>query len=197
VIDNKILLLVSLIFFSLMANVTYAQQAKCDISYNGIDLTTKTYRTELAPADFFNHTPPEVKNDLQTANLINCRGQVVQIENRVSLHLNVQVNSLMAQKAYGSIDVGALLKVTLIDGKEVELKNYAASKGVQSEDKKSFIYPVAFDISGRAVKQLGKMEVDKIGIQWSSGYEEYTIYEVDFLTQQLSCLKQAKEQKPN
>jgi len=41
------------------------------------------------------------------------------------------------------------------------------------------------------------MEIDKIGIQWSSGYEEYTIYEVDFLTSQLSCLKQIKDQKPN
>jgi len=195
--SNRFLLITCLFIFSLKANVTLAQQAKCDFLYDGIDLATKTYRTELAPAMVFNHTPPEVKNDLQTSNLIQCRGQVVQIENIVSLHLNIQVNSLVAQKVYGSIDQGALLKVTLLDGKEVELKNYAASTGTATEDRKAFIYPVAYELSGRAVKQLSKLEIDKIGIQWSSGYEEYTIYEVDFLTNQLGCLKKAKDQKPN
>ncbi len=192
----RILYILGLIVFTLKANVTLCQ-VKCDVLYDGIDLATKTYRVEMAPALIFNHTPPEVKNDLQTSNLIQCRGQIVQIQDNVSLHLNIQVNSLMAPKAYGSLDVGALLRVTLIDGKEVELRNYASSGGIPTEDKKAFIYPVAFELSNKAVKQLSKMEIDKIGIQWSSGYEEYVIYEVDFLTSQLSCLKHLKDQKPN
>ena len=192
----RILYILGLIVFTLKANVTLCQ-VKCDVLYDGIDLATKTYRVEMAPALIFNHTPPEVKNDLQTSNLIQCRGQIVQIQDNVSLHLNIQVNSLMAPKAYGSLDVGALLRVTLIDGKEVELRNYASSGGIPTEDKKAFIYPVTFELSNKAVKQLSKMEIDKIGIQWSSGYEEYVIYEVDFLTSQLSCLKHLKDQKPN
>jgi len=192
----RFLPLLALVIFSLEANVIYSQ-TKCDVLYDGIDLTTKTYRVEMAPAMIFNHTPPEVKNNLQTSNLIKCRGQIVQIQDDVSLHLNIQINSLMAPKVYGSLDVGALLKVILIDGKEIELQNYASSAGVPTEDKKAYIYPVAYKLSNRTVKQLSKMEIDKIGIQWSSGYEEYTIYEVDFLTSQLSCLKQIKDQKPN
>jgi len=192
----RILPLLALVIFSLKANVIYCQ-TKCEVLYDGIDLATKTYRLEMAPTLIFNHTPPEVKNDLQTSNLIHCRGQIVKIQDDVSLHLNIQINSLMAPKAYGSLDVGALLKVILIDGKEVELENYASSGGIPTEDKKAYIYPVAYELSNRVIKQLSKMEIDKIGIQWSSGYEEYTIYEVDFLTSQLSCLKQIKDQKPN
>jgi len=196
-IQKTVISIISILLISLKANVMFGQQIPCDIAYDGIDLSSKLYRTEVAPSFVFNHTPPEVKNDLQTTNLINCRGQLVQIENKLSLQLNIQVNSLMAQKAYGSIDKGSLLKVTLVDGKEVELKCYASSKGTPTEDEKAYTYPVAYELTGRMPKQLVKKEIDKIGVQWSSGYEEYVIYEVDFLMNQLSCLKQAREQKPN
>lgn len=193
---KHLILLVSIVFFTLKANVMYAQQA-CDIIYDGIDLSTKLYRTEVGPALLFNHTPPEVKNDLQMANLINTRGQIIRLEDKTSLHLNIQVNSLVARKVYGSIDKGGLLKISLIDGKEIELRCYAGSSGVATKDEKGFIYPVAYELSGRQVKQLSKTEIDKVGLQWTSGYEEYVIYEVDFLMHQLSCLEQAKEKKTN
>ena len=160
----RLLFILGLVSFSLEANVIYGQ-TNCHVLYDGVDLATKTYRLEMAPASIFNYTPPEVKSDLQTSNLIQCRGQIVQIQDDVSLHLNIQVNSLMAQKAYGSLDVGAMFKVILLDGKEVELENYAASGGVPTEDKKAYVYPVAYTLSNRDIKQLSKMEIDKIGIQ--------------------------------
>gem|GEM_PF-4063952 len=111
-----------------------AQRSKCSVLHDGIDLQTKTHRIEIAPTLLFNHTPPEIKNDLQEDNLMECNAQIVRIEGKASLHLNLRINSQKATSVYGEIAAGHMMKVILIDGKEVELNCYAGSKGVLSQD---------------------------------------------------------------
>ncbi len=173
------------------------QSLKCNILQDGIDLQTKTYRIEVAPALLFNYTPPEVKNELQADNLMKCQAQIVKIEDKVSLQLNLKINSLKAQTVYGEVAKTNMMKIILIDGKEIKLECYAGSRGVLSQNKKSYTYPLGYQLSNRDIKTLSKKEIDKIGIQWSSGYEEYIIYEIDFLMNQLACLERASNQKPN
>lgn len=174
-----------------------AQSAPCDVLSNGIDLQTKSYRIEIAPEQFFNHTPPEIKNELQSGNLIQCSGQIVKMDDEAALHLNLRINSQQAKEVYGSIHQQFILKVILIDGKEVKLNCFAGSQGVLSPDKSGYIYPIGYALPNRALKTLAKKEIDKIGIQWTTGYEEYIIYNVDFLMNQIACLQQASRKKPN
>lgn len=187
----------SFVFFLIYGLNLGAQNLPCEIINDGIDLQTKTYRVELGPTMLFNFTPPEVKNDLQEDNLMKCQAQIVKVEDKTSVHLNLRINSLKAQDIYGSINKADIMKVTLIDGKEIKLKCYAGSPGVQTQNIKGFIYPVGYELSNRDIKQLSKKEIDKIGIQWSSGYEEYLIYEIDFFINQLACLDRVANQKPN
>ena len=175
----------------------HGQGDNCSYVFNGIDLQTKQYLIEVAPESFFNYTPPEIKNDLQEENLIQCRGQIVKADDQASLHLNIQINSLKAQEYYGTIDAGYILKVIFLDEQELSLKCAAGSKGVMPRNQKNYIYPVGYKLSSREIRMLSKKEIDKIGIQWSSGYEEYPIYEIDFLMNQVLCLNQAEQQKPN
>ncbi len=187
----------SVALFILLVVQISAQNIPCEIINDGIDLQTKTYRVELGPSMLFNFTPPEVKNDLQEDNLMKCQAQIVKVEDKISVHLNLRINSLKAQDIYGSIDKEGIMKITLIDGKEIKLMCYAGSPGVQTQNKKAYIYPVGYELSNRDIRQLSKKEIDKIGIEWSSGYEEYLIYEIDFFMNQLACLDRVANQKPN
>ena len=45
------------------------------------------------------------------------------------------------------------------------------------------------DIEMELIKDL---ELDKVAIIWSSGFEEYPVYEIDLLQRQLECIKKAK-----
>lgn len=185
------------IVFSATYSLVIAQSSTCEVIEDGIDLQTKSYRLALAPTLLFNYTPPQIKNDLQENNLLTTQGQIVKIDDQVSLHLNLKVNSLKAQSFYGEVKQENILKVTLINGREITLKCYAGSKGVLSQDRKSYIYPLGYHLSKSDMRALKKKEIDKIGIQWSSGYEDYTIYEVDFFMNQLACLEEVNQQKPN
>lgn len=174
-----------LLFFPLALN----GQSDCEVVFDGIDLQTRNYRVEISPNLLFNYTPPQLKNDLKQDNLMNCDAQIVSIEGKPSLHMNLRVNSLQAVKHFGSVEKNHLLKVILVNGKEIELKCYAGSKGVLVQDQKAYIYPLGYTLTNKDLKNLKKKDIDKIGIQWSSGYEEYPIYEVDFFINQIACLE--------
>ena len=164
----------------------------CNIVYNGIDLDTKNHRIEIGRSMIFQHTPPEVKGELQEGNLLHVAGQIVQINNEPSLHLNIRIDSKIAKDFYGTVETGNIMKITLLNGKEIQLKCYAGSGGVPTADKSGFIYPLGYKLENKHLKQLSKLEMDKIGIQWSSGFEEYPIYEIDFFINQIECLQRAQ-----
>ena len=181
-----------LLILSILVESVAAQQ-DCVMLQDGINMETKMYIREVAPSLLFNHTPPEVKNDLLTDNLMECQAQVIKKEDKVYLHLNLHVHSKLAPSIYGGIPQGNLLKVTLINGREVDLKCYAGSNGVLMDDQSGYIYPLGFTLEKSTQRTLQKKAIDKIGIQWTTGYEEYVIYEVDFFMNQLGCLNQTTQ----
>lgn len=191
------ILTILLTFFSIISEappitVDHAHNPACNIVYNGIDLETKNHRIEIGRSMIFQHTPPEVKGELQEGNLLHVGGQILKINDDVSLHLNIRIDSKIAKDFYGTVETGNIMKITLLNGKEIKLKCYAGSGGVPTADKSGYIYPLGYTLENKHIKQLAKLEMDKIGIQWSSGFEEYPIYEIDFFINQIECLQRAQ-----
>ena len=164
----------------------------CEIIENGIDLKTKRYRIEVGRKTLLRHTPREIKDQLQEENLLNILGHLVKEDDDLALHLNVKVNSLVAREHFGSVNQGNVLHIILLDGKEIKLTCFAGSDGVMNQDRNGYVYPICYSLDSRQLKQLAKLEIDKIGMQWSSGYEEYPVYEVDFFLNQIACLNRAQ-----
>ena len=162
---------------------------ECKIIFDGVDMKTKERRKEIAPARFFTFTPPELRNVLKEDNLLMGTAQLLRVEDQVYLNLNITINSLLANSQYGSIDHGNVLNIIFIDKNEIKLKCVGPSQGVLSQDRKSYIYAVAYLLPKAERRSLSKKEIDKIVIHWSSGYEEYIIYEVDLILSQIRCLQ--------
>ncbi len=162
--------------------------APCSMAYDGIDLKTKLYTKIMSPAHFFYYTPQELKNDMQTNNLLECKAQLTQIEDQVYLNLNLITFSEKAAREYGSIEMGNILKIKTIDNKTHEIQCRAGSNGQRLNHENKYLYSVSYTLEKSDIKGLLKSEIDKIGIQWSSGFEEYTIYEIDLIKNQLTCL---------
>ncbi|MEL6390092.1 MAG: hypothetical protein AAFQ02_08000 [Bacteroidota bacterium] len=177
---------VTLLFIS---NLCIPSQQNCDIRFEGIDLSTKKYRVEMVPAYFFSYTPVEIKNDLLTENLITTTAQLTQIEDDIQLRLRVEVASKQARSVYGGISAGSVLVITLINEDELRLQCEVGSQGRFNDLETGFIYEMSYALDRRSIKKLQKAEIDKLALQWTSGLEEYTIYEVDLLLNQLTCLQ--------
>jgi ribosomal protein L33 len=184
-----------LVFFLFHGHPIFGQNSTpCSVAYDGIDLKTKKYTFKLDPAILFHYTPPALRNEVGEQGLLSGTAQILQIEESVFLNMNIEIFSRLAPRKYGEILHGSLLRITLIDGRQIDLKCQSGSDGENYVENNSYIYPVNYILDKSARRALGRLEVDKIGIQWTSGFEEYVVYEVDFFLNQMACLK---SKKPN
>lgn len=164
--------------------------APCAYLFDGIDMDAKLHKKEMYPSRWWSYTPPEVKNTLQEEDLIKTSLQLIKVENKTYLNLNLELYSATAAKQYGAIDKGTQLIIKTINGREYKLQCRAGSGGKYISDTKRYLYAVSYPLTKKDIRGLSKSPIDRVGVQWASGYEEYTVYEVALLQNQLQCLNQ-------
>ena len=76
----------------------------------------------------------------------------------------------------------------MINGVRVYGRNINNDKGRIESYTGHTLYKGVYELSKDDVNDLKKSFLDHVGIIWSSGYEEYAVYNVDFLQNQLECL---------
>ncbi len=161
----------------------------CSLSFNGTEGKTKKVRREIRKSFFFGYTHPKLKPYFKDKHFLVCEASLVQISNKNYLNLYVTIASKDAIKNYGYIEKNSQLKIELISGELIYLPNIQNAMGELESYTGNTKYLVTLPIDKSTMKQLSKSEVDKIGIMWSSGYEQYEILHVDLLMNQIDCLK--------
>jgi hypothetical protein len=106
------------------------------------------------------------------------------------LNLELKFNSKDVKKSYGTINKEDFLKIQLIEGHQVFLNSVSNSEAEIEQYTGKTIYKSQFKFkSSDDLKLVGTNNIDFIGIMWSSGFEDYTLYEIDALKKQIKCLK--------
>ncbi len=182
------IILVFLIFELLLPQIVLAQTNPCTIDFEGIDLETKTFKKQLAARTIIQHTPPQLKNDLQQKDLIIGTAFIYQHEQDFFLHLSLKINSPKAQSLYGFIPDGSQMKITTVNNDEVLIRIPYEVQADMQPDRAAYTYYINAPLDSKTRRQLQKSEIDKWGFVFSSGYEEYVIYQVDFFIDQIGCL---------
>lgn len=162
---------------------------QCKIKLKGIDKRTRKERTELESAFLFGYTHPNIKSYFKEKDYLTCNAKLSKVGGLYYLSLEIRIASIKANKTYGSLDKGSSIRIKLLDGETVHLYNISGATGIIEPLTGVTVYQTNYPMEKGEYKQLSKTELDKIGIIWSTGYEEYEIYEVDFLMNQAECLK--------
>lgn len=82
-----------------------------------------------------------------------------------------------------------MLRIDLLSGRNVILNAVEESNGIVEQYTGNVLYNVRYQVNREQFDLLFGVPVDSAGIMWSSGFERYTIYEVDALMNQLECFK--------
>ena len=164
-------------------------EAKCKVKLKGIDKRTRKERTELEADYLFGYTHPNIKSYFKENDFLTCYAKLSKVGGFHYLSLEVRIASIKANKTYGALDKGAPIRIKLLNGETVNLYNLTAATGFIEPITGVTVYQTNYPMEKGEYKQLSKTELDKIGLIWSTGYEEYEIYEVDFLINQAKCLK--------
>ncbi len=172
-------------------NISKASLPDCTFAFQGKDDFSGKKRTDLQSGLLFSYTSDKMRRYFEDGDMITCEAYLSGLSGGYKfICVEVTVASETAQKSYGSIEKQALLSLRLVDGTSISLYNNKTDYGFLDPIKKTVLYKAQYLIPNEHVKTLSKVDMDKVRLVWSTGYEDYTIYETDFLINQLNCLDQ-------
>lgn len=158
---------------------TWAQETKDEFSG---EVFHRTQAYEL-----FRSTPEQLKAFLKGQPNVVCEAALAGSSNQVSLLLKFTVHDPNARKSFGKLDRNSLLTLLLMDGTKYDLNNQTLSEGVQTEDNQALVFQGKYPLTPEIFKKLKRMELDRMRVAWSSGYEDYDVQYVQLLMQLGKC----------
>jgi len=175
--------------FSLHAKAQKSINTHCEVKFEGTDPTIDQYVKQIESESMFIFTPDLFKSMLADYPLVEGSGSLLATAGFTYFELELKVNSARARKDYGYVEKGSLIKFFLMDGSSFYSNNLSNSMPSLTEDRKATDYLLSCRLDKEEIKMLNKSYIDKIGVVWSKGYEEYGIYNVDFFINQLHCIE--------
>jgi hypothetical protein len=163
----------------------------CNIRSTSVDEFSKKKMVVMEPAEFFSFTPEEIKSYLEDRDFISCNANLSTRPGLSFLTLKFTIASDNARKNFGVLEQGSLLRIMLLDGSTVNLYNGRFDAGKLDPYTGNTIYESNYIIDKEKEKLLSKKEIDKIRVVWSTGFEDYIIYNVDFFINQYDCLNKS------
>lgn len=160
----------------------------CEIVFDGYDSEIGSQRKEVKTQPFFSYTLDKMKPYFKTEDYLTCDANISKVDKKYFLTLKIRIKSKDAKKTYGILRANENIKIQMIDGRSIYGKSINEDNGVIESYTGNTLYTGIFQLSKDDINDLKKNYLDNLGIIWSSGYEEYNIYNVDFLTNQLECL---------
>lgn len=162
---------------------------QCQFAFNGIDAFTNKLKKELQQELFFSFTDERLKPYLKDRDYVTCYGFLTSISGGFRyLTLVFAIASKNATREYGYIKNGSLLNLKLLDGQTVSLFSQSENQGIPDPKTGDMVYKVRYPVDFQKEKTLLKSGIDRVRVVWSTGYEDYEVYNVDFFINQLNCL---------
>ena len=137
----------------------------------------------------FSHTDERLRHYMKERDYLNCKAYLSTVNGGFRV-LNLEFNFAYpnAREAYGFIEKGSILTILFINGDFINLKSGVLAEGQYDIKKELLTYRVQYPVSQGQVSYLKKNELDRVRVYWSSGFEEYEVYELDFFINQAACL---------
>lgn len=170
-------------------NVRFAPSPGCKVAYEGVDAETRQFRRDVQKQLLFSHTDERLRMVLKDQEYLRCEGFATSIGGYRFITLQFTFAYPNAREAYGFIEKGSILTIKMLDGSFVNLRSGKMDKGSFDTLTNVLTYNVHYPIDRSQISLLRNSEVDSILVFWSSGYEEYEVFEIDFFINQLACLE--------
>ena len=171
----------------------YAEKYKskpysCEIVEDILDDVTRQRRIVLSSVTIFTHTDDELRPYFRDKDLLKCSANLSQISGYKYLTMRFRISSSNARRNFGMLQENSLLRLKLIDGSFLNFLNIQTDRGRIDNYTGDTIFTGYYALGKSAEQALLKSEVDKVRVVWSTGYEDYEIYELNFFIDQINCL---------
>lgn len=168
----------------------YPPTPPCASIVETIDDFTKKKRRESLPVLLFQYTDEVMKKYYEGEDFITCWASLSSLETGYKyINLDFKLASDNVSSSYGWLEKDNHLIIKFLDGTTLTLFNSKTDRGTVDNVNRVTSYRGIFPIGSGEEKLLLKGEVDAIRLAWSTGTEDYEIYDIDFFTNLLKCFK--------
>ncbi|NJO86816.1 MAG: hypothetical protein HC821_01815 [Lewinella sp.] len=160
----------------------------CTIAYEGTEPESGQFVRASAPELFFTHTDESLRPYLQGREYLTAKAFVHSKTGYRYLTIQISFANPNALQTYGYLEQGSLLSLHLLDGNYVNLRSLKTANGSWNEKRGELTYEVTYVLDRGILGILKNSELDYLQLFWSSGFEEYEVYQVDLLQRLMNCL---------
>ncbi len=167
---------------------------ECKIAFDGVDEFSGKRRREVAKSLLFQYTDETMKKYYEGEDFLTCDVAFAMSEatGYKFLTFTFTFASDNVGTSYGWLEKDNLLSIRLINGETLNLYNSRTDRGIVDNVNRKTVYNAICLIGSGEEKVLSKSEVDAIRVMWSTGTEDYEIYDVDIFADQFKCLNAKK-----
>lgn len=166
--------------------------SSCDFNVLQSGQRSGNRKVELKPSLLFTHTDDELRPYFGEEELVTCIAYLTELGDYLYLTLEFRIASPNAQKNFGPLAEGSLLRVKLLDGIFVNLYNARHDIGRIDPYSGHTLYTGRYAIGNSERKSLEKAPLEFLRVVWGTGFEDYPVFNLDFFIQQLGCLESAE-----
>lgn len=160
----------------------------CAFTFNGMEESSGRWKKELRKELLFTFTHEHLRLFLKDKEYLRCEGYMGSSGGFRSLVLEFTFVYPNARELYGFIEKGSTLTLRLLSGQQINLSSGSMAKVSYDTRREELTYRVEYLIDQSVLGLLNSSELDAIRVFWSSGFEEYPVYALDFFMKQLACL---------
>jgi len=161
----------------------------CEITFDGFDETLRKKKKEVKSDFFFGYSQKKMKPYFKNDDFIKCNAHLSKVGKKYYITMEFRVKSKDAKRTYGMLRANETIRFEMVDGKKVYCTSMVQDGGTLEAYTGNTLYTGIFEIDKDDLGILKDSYLDNVGVIWSSGYEKYNIYNVDFLKNQFQCLE--------
>ncbi len=161
----------------------------CEIIFDGYDKIIDANKKVVKPEFLFGYTRPRLKSSFKNDDYLTCMASVSKVGRKYFLTLEIRIKSKTALRTYGSLLQNETIVLETVKGEKFYGKSINTDSGTIEAYSGHTIYKGIYNFSRGDINDLKNNYLDHIGILWTSGFEQYDIYNVDLLKNQIRCLK--------
>ncbi len=105
-----------------------------------------------------------------------------------SIHLTFTIKDANARRTFGGLPAKSYLSLKFMDGEIVTLFNDINQEIQMDLATSTAVFQARYGFQPALFKVLMKKELDSIRVAWSTGYEDYSVYDVGLLQGMAKCL---------
>jgi hypothetical protein len=145
---------------------------------------------KVKPQLISSFTPERLSGYFKQESFLSIYLGVEKTKETTGINVELVFASADIKTSYGDIPLDGFLRISKVGGKNIFLKPREIIKSSIEVHSGKAIYKGKFYFENDSdIDKLKSGYIDNVGIMWSSGFEAYPVYEVDFFQKQLSDLE--------